>query len=824
MAAGHRDDGGLGAGRPDHPGDRGQQRGPARPGRPGHERVLAVVQHAAPPAPSVASATPDRDGPRVAADPYRGDEVGRVDLARAARRSPPVVAPAPGRRPSRPGRRPRHRARSAGRATCTSWVRSATTRPPWSEIGAGRPARSPSGGQSSGVGRPEQPPLPGQRLHRTGHRARPVGRRPRCASRPRVRRRTPARGPPTRRAGCPPTRPGRRPRPSSTTTIRGRAAPPAQSGPARRRSSSARSHRTSRAWRSRSAGATTEPTWGSAASAASSPAPMSSTCTWRSSGRSPAGQGEHERRRTRSWCRCPGCRASSRLPSAGTQPTGYRVCASGSSARATGTDHARCAEGHALVGCGRRQRVEVDLGRQRVRPRPPGRRASRPAVRLHRGVDEPLEVGDRTRSREAVGAGRPRCRAAARTGTGGPPPARDRPSRRPVAERGLEGLDLAGPEPDEGPARLVRVRCAAASGRSITSVESAASCTRRAMRRFVFARMFSLTAPRRSLGGQHEVDTEAATALGHPDEGLDEVGQLGLERGELVDHHDEPRAAADAGWDGGGSSVRSAAPAARRVRSRWRSSASRQRSARCARCASRSVTSPTVWGSPAHRSKALPPLKSTSTKVTWSGEHAAASPATSVRSSSLLPAPVVPATSACGPSRTRSTASTPSSATPSGASRSGSAPAAAHRASRPSGWAGRDPAAGAGRRPGQAGAGHLQLRVVEPRQRTSGPARRGVGDPGGQHVVDHLATTDPVDRAVPSPSRSSTTVEQRAGRRSSVAATTIPATAGPAEQGPRRRPPALGHGLVVEHDEARRVGVLVEHAPGRVGRRSRGQR
>ena len=33
---------------------------------------------------------------------------------------------------------------------------------------------------------------------------------------------------------------------------------------------------------------------------------------------------------------------------------------------------------------------------------------------------------------------------------------------------------------------------------------------------------------------------------------------------------------------------------------------------------------PTVWGRPAQRSKALPPLKSTSTKVRWSGDEPAA--------------------------------------------------------------------------------------------------------------------------------------------------------------------------------------------------------
>ena len=42
------------------------------------------------------------------------------------------------------------------------------------------------------------------------------------------------------------------------------------------------------------------------------------------------------------------------------------------------------------------------------------------------------------------------------------------------------------------------------------------------------------------LGGQHQVHPEAATALGHVDEGIEEAGQLRCERGELVDDDHEP--------------------------------------------------------------------------------------------------------------------------------------------------------------------------------------------------------------------------------------------------------------------------------------------
>ena len=92
-----------------------------------------------------------------------------------------------------------------------------------------------------------------------------------------------------------------------------------------------------------------------------------------------------------------------------------------------------------------------------------------------------------------------------------------------------------------------------------------------------------------------------------------------------------------------------------------------------------------MCGSRAHSSNALPPLKSTSTNVRWSGSTPAASPATSVRSSSLFPAPVVPATRPWGPSATRSTPNTPSSATPIGAARGGSLPPAFQRVETASG-------------------------------------------------------------------------------------------------------------------------------------------
>ncbi len=105
------------------------------------------------------------------------------------------------------------------------------------------------------------------------------------------------------------------------------------------------------------------------------------------------------------------------------------------------------------------------------------------------------------------------------------------------------------------------------------------------------------------------------------------------------------------------------------ARSRWyrvtlsRSPASR--SSRCRRtCSPRSavrarstmvgsdwrlVISPAVCGSPATPANAAPPLKSTRTKESSSGGWVSASAVTTVRSSSLLPEPVAPINSPCGP-------------------------------------------------------------------------------------------------------------------------------------------------------------------------------
>ena len=98
----------------------------------------------------------------------------------------------------------------------------------------------------------------------------------------------------------------------------------------------------------------------------------------------------------------------------------------------------------------------------------------------------------------------------------------------------------------------------------------------------------------------------------------------------------------------------SRAPAPAIVASRHRTSARRLSIARRAPAPSRSVMTPVTCGTPASASNAVPPLKSARRKLTSRVECVAHSARIHVISSSLLPEPVTPATTACGPSPTRS--------------------------------------------------------------------------------------------------------------------------------------------------------------------------
>ena len=92
-------------------------------------------------------------------------------------------------------------------------------------------------------------------------------------------------------------------------------------------------------------------------------------------------------------------------------------------------------------------------------------------------------------------------------------------------------------------------------------------------------------------------------------------------------------------------------PASLSNRCRRRTSPARLACARSIRptSSSRLVIIPATCGSPANGANAAPPLKSTRTRLRSSGGWVAARPSTRVRSSSLLPEPVAPTHSPCGP-------------------------------------------------------------------------------------------------------------------------------------------------------------------------------
>ena len=71
--------------------------------------------------------------------------------------------------------------------------------------------------------------------------------------------------------------------------------------------------------------------------------------------------------------------------------------------------------------------------------------------------------------------------------------------------------------------------------------ESPASVTRSAMRRLVLDLISALTTPRGALRRQDQVHAERPAPPGDVDQAGDEVGQLGHQRGELVDDDEQPR-------------------------------------------------------------------------------------------------------------------------------------------------------------------------------------------------------------------------------------------------------------------------------------------
>ena len=172
----------------------------------------------------------------------------------------------------------------------------------------------------------------------------------------------------------------------------------------------------------------------------------------------------------------------------------------------------------------------------------------------------------------------------------------------------------------------------------------------------------------------------------------------------------------------------------------------------------------------------------------WSGLWRAASDTTSVRSSSLLPDPVVPARSACGPSRTRSISTTPSAASPSATVGAGSGPLARHAGGDGDGVVDRsrpELLAQLAERdgPGQRVRGERRvLRVAQAGQGTRGVPGVGEGEAGD---VDGRRSPGLADRGVRSPAGDADRTDAR-GR-----CGTSPARCRPRARAPPRRPTVL---------------------------------
>ncbi len=163
-----------------------------------------------------------------------------------------------------------------------------------------------------------------------------------------------------------------------------------------------------------------------------------------------------------------------------------------------------------------------------------------------------------------------------------------------------------------------------------------------------------------ALGSQQQVHAEAAPDASDLDEQVGELGPSGQQLAELVHDDEQVRQRRQR------LPVRSTPPAASlRWYSRIESRLPARRSSCCRRCCSpcsaawtrsiiaassaRLVMRPATCGRSVSGANAAPPLKSTSTKLTSSGEWVSASPVTRVRSSSLLPDPVAPTMRPCGP-------------------------------------------------------------------------------------------------------------------------------------------------------------------------------
>src|SRR5215218_5073073 len=158
-----------------------------------------------------------------------------------------------------------------------------------------------------------------------------------------------------------------------------------------------------------------------------------------------------------------------------------------------------------------------------------------------------------------------------------------------------------------------------------------------------------------ALGGQQQVHAEAAPHPADGGEQVEELGAGGQELAELVDDDQQVRQRLQpwvAGASGGvrpqvglvAVAVQEALAPGQLALEGGQARSTIEPSGPC-----RLVMSPATCGNGASSANAAPPLKSTSTKASWSGGWVAARPATTARSSSLLPEPVAPTTRPWGP-------------------------------------------------------------------------------------------------------------------------------------------------------------------------------
>ena len=204
---------------------------------------------------------------------------------------------------------------------------------------------------------------------------------------------------------------------------------------------------------------------------------------------------------------------------------------------------------------------------------------------------------------------------------------------------------------------------AAAASVPITATLSARSVTRSEMRRVMFASTASRTTPDgRCVHSTRWSPSERPRAARSANTGCSSGCSATTAANSSTTMTSRARPPA------GSSSIDRAARSAS-SRSRRRSSARRLSTARAARRPSRSLRVPITCGRPASGANAAPPLKSTSRNDTRDGGFRAARATTQATSSSLLPEPVVPAISACGPWATRSSQTGPRASRPIGAAR-----------------------------------------------------------------------------------------------------------------------------------------------------------